>query len=153
MDELSNEWIPWHWHPWHKVFFCLYSFVWFTLFFRGFLFVFLLFSSQWHPYYWPCPCLLPCFWSFCFLVGFYGVIFQPHKCLAWALFGLFLNFVPHVEFYYLLGVIKILGVRLGFTSLAFFFVRGFRRRCLTCRCVLRFRGHLGGFGYLLLRFA
>jgi hypothetical protein len=49
-----------------------------------------------------------------------GLSIQPCKCSTWALFGLLLGFVPHVEFYCHLDGIKIIGVPFGFASFVFF---------------------------------
>jgi hypothetical protein len=49
-----------------------------------------------------------------------GLSIQSYNCSTWALFGLLLGFVPHVEFYCHLNGIKIIVVPFGFAFFAFF---------------------------------
>jgi len=69
--------------PSSRAFLCLYLFLCFALFFEGFPFMYLPFSSQWHPYPWPWSCHLPHLQSFYFLIYCYGVV-----CSTPQMFGL-----------------------------------------------------------------
>jgi hypothetical protein len=65
---------------------------------------------------------------------------QPHKCSTWALSSLLPGFVPPIEICCHPNGIKILGVPFGSISFAFFFARGSKWGCLTCRRVPNIRG-------------
>ncbi len=76
-----------------------------------------------------------------------------NSCLAWVLSGSPLRFILFVEFCCPFGGMGILGVPFGFASFIFFiFIRGFKQRCLACRCVLKVRGCPCGFKYFFLMF-
>jgi len=73
---------------------------------------------------------------------------QPHKCSAWALFGLPLEFVSLVKYYCFQGGIKIIDVPFGSVFfISSFFIRSFMRRCSIWRRDFKIKGHVA-FGIL-----